>query len=417
MKPITCNSEFDPHAKTVEQALEYMLEACKTIDGLETLFIRDAFGRVIAETITASITVPPHRNSAMDGYAINHADLNQEATTSLTVIGKSLAGHPFQGHVGVGECIRIMTGAALPEGTDTSVMQEEVTQKGSIATLPSAQTRGQNVRHPGEDIKPGDVILEPGRRLNAADIGLLASLGIVEVSVHRQVRIAFFSTGDELKGLGETLNPGDIYDSNRYTLHAMLQTLGVSLLDMGVIPDNANAIKKAFTEASKNADMLITTGGVSVGEADYVTDTLEEIGHVNFWKIAMKPGRPLAFGKINNAHFFGLPGNPVSTMATFAIFVRHAIKALQGESYQAPLRLKAIAQHALKKFPGRTDYQRGVYATNDSGQLTVQSTGIQGSHLLRSMSQANCFIVLPRESKDIHAGSEVEIMLFDGVLS
>ncbi|MGV6858641.1 MAG: molybdopterin molybdotransferase MoeA [bacterium] len=414
---VTCDSEFDPLAKTVDQAIELILSATHTLNCTETLFLREAFQRVIAEPVVAHFAVPPHRNSAMDGYAVNHADLDaNKDTTCLTVIGKSLAGHPFEGHVGVGECVRIMTGAVMPEGTDTSVMQEHVTQQGSLATFPSHQTPGQNVRHPGEDMKPGDVILDAGRRLTAADLGLLASQGITEVSVYRQPRVAFFSTGDELKSLGETLASGDIYDSNRYTLHGMLQKLGVSILDMGVIPDDAEAVQQAFTRASENADMVITTGGVSVGEADYITNTLETLGEVNFWKIAMKPGRPLAFGKVGKALFFGLPGNPVSTMATFVIFVRPALKAIEGEPYQPAIKLRATLEHALKKTPGRTDFQRGIYRFDDGGQLVVNSTGIQGSHMLRSMSQANCFIVLPRESGNIDDGSEVDIMPFDGLL-
>lgn len=410
---ITCDSEYDPNAKTVDEAIEIIRQGTSTLEGFERSFIGDALGRVLAAPVTAPVDVPPHRNSAMDGYAVNAEALPAEGDVELKVIGKSLAGHPFEGEVKAGECVRIMTGAMMPEGTDTSVMQEYVEQNGDMATIPCPQKAGANVRYPGEDMKAGDEVLLPGRELTAADLGLLASMGQAEVKIYRQPRVAFFSTGDELKSLGQPLGPGDIYDSNRYTIAAMIKNAGAIPLDMGVIPDEPDAVHKAFVSASENADMIITSGGVSVGEADFVTKTLSELGQVNFWKIAMKPGRPMAFGKIGNALFFGLPGNPVSVMATFQIFVRQALEVQQGKQRNDRIRFKARLLSNLKKAPGRTDFQRGVFSLDDNGELVVDSTGMQGSHILRSMSQANCFIVVARDSGAVEAGEWVDVMPFD----
>lgn len=424
-QPIASCDNLPAGTLSVEQAQTAILEALSPVQTCERLAIRDVAGRVLAQTITARFDVPPHRNSAMDGYAFRHDDLPHH--DSLTIIGKSFAGRPFAGTVNAGECVRIMTGAVVPDGADTVVMQENTQndtgsrEDAAQLTILSAPTQGANIRHPGEDLQAGDTILTAGRKLNAADIGLLASLGMSEVNVLRRPRVAFFSTGDELKAIGEPLGVGDIYDSNRYTLHAMLQTLDVDIRDMGVIPDQPEAVEQAFLEARQLADVLITSGGVSVGDADHIQATLAKLGNVNFWKMAMKPGKPLAFGQLGSAerpcHFFGLPGNPVSVMATFLLFARPAILKLRGEQVTLPPEHAAICDNDLRKAPGRKDYQRGIchYDPTD-GQWHVSSTGIQGSHMLRSMSQANCFIVLPQASGDVAAGSTVTILPFTGLL-
>ncbi|MEZ5451148.1 MAG: molybdopterin molybdotransferase MoeA, partial [Thiolinea sp.] len=377
---------------------------------------RAALGRILAAPVKAAFAVPPHRNSSMDGYAFAHTDGGQGA--QLRIAGVSYAGKPFTGPLQRGECVRIMTGAVVPDGCDTVEMQENCRRDGEQLQLNTATRQGANIRHPGDDMQPGDVILETGRHLNAADLGLLAALGISEVDVLRRPRVAFFSTGDELKSIGETLEAGDIYDSNRYTLHAMLQVLDVEIIDMGVVRDTAAAVEQAFRSAARRADVLITSGGVSVGDADYVTATLEKLGQVSFWKMAMKPGKPLAHGRLGNCLFFGLPGNPVSVMATFLLFVRPAILRLRGEG-PAALELPewpALAAAPLKKEVGRKEYQRGISHQDAEGRWQVRSTGKQESHMLRSMSQANCFIVLERDSGDLPAGSPVKIIPFQGLL-
>ena len=413
--PAGCD-EYDASLLTVEDAQQRIMALAQPVSGEERLAIRAALGRVLAEPIISPINVPPHANSAMDGYAILAADLKGESPVTLQVIGTSFAGQPYTGDVQPGLCVRIMTGAKMPRGADTVVMQEHVQREGDTITLNHAHTAGQNVRYPGEDIAQGSTVLAPGKRLGAAELGLLASLGIPEVSVRRRVRVAFCSTGDELRAVGEPLAAGQIYDSNRYTLYGMLTQLGVEVLDMGVIRDERAAIERAFRDAAATADAIITSGGVSVGEADFVKSTLDRLGRVDFWRIAMKPGKPLAIGKIENAMFFGLPGNPVSVMATFYLFALPSLRAMMGETHIAPLQLRAVTQNKLKKRPGRMDFQRGIL-TNDNGRLLVQAGGIQASHILSGMSRANCFIVLPLDGGDVEAGKEVDVLPFYGLLS
>ena len=412
----TCMDEYDPNSLTVEQALELIDRIVEPVTGNERVGLREALDRVLAADVSAPFDVPPHRNSAMDGYAVRGADVPAEGSATLTVIGESFAGHPFAGTVGAGQAARIMTGAVVPEGADTVIMQERVTRDGDRITIEAGHATGDNVRHPGEDVKTGESVLHRGRRLNAADIGLLASFGIAEIDVIRRPVVAFFSTGDELKAIGTPLAEGDIYDSNRYTLHALLERLPVFIRDMGVIPDEPEAVQAAFAEASRHADVVITSGGVSVGDADYVKQTLDALGKVDFWKIAMKPGRPLAFGRLGEAVFFGLPGNPVSVMATFILFARPALIARAGATPPPPLTLRARTQVRLKKRPGRKDFQRGIVAQAEDGNLRVDTTGLQGSHVLSSMSHANCFIALPRDSGDVEAGDWVEVIPFEGLL-
>jgi len=413
--------EPDPSLLSVEQVHQQLEQLSKPIDGIERLAIRSALGRVLAEDIISPINVPPYANSAMDGYALNisdlkSTDLKSKTDISLTVIGTSFAGEPFTGKVQAGQCIRIMTGAKIADGTDSVIMQEQVKRSGDIITIGQGHCAGQNVRYPGEDMKQGSVVLTTGKAIGAAELGLLASIGYPEVNVKRKLRVAFFSTGDELRSVGEPLEDGQIYDSNRYTIFGMLKKLGVELIDMGVIADDEQAIETAFQNAADIADAIITSGGVSVGEADYVKITLDKIGKVDFWRVAMKPGKPLALGKINNAMFFGLPGNPVSVMATFYLFALPTLRHMMGQIYQQPLTVTAITKSAIKKHPGRTDYQRAI-ATNENGKLMVDTTGMQASHILSGMSQANCFAVIAKDSGAIAAGEEVDVILFDGLVN
>jgi molybdopterin molybdotransferase len=408
--------DLPPGTLTVEDALEAIQQQVHAVKGMERIALRGALDRVLAEPVIAPHNVPPHRNSAMDGYALRAADLPDNGEATFRVTGASFAGAPYAGTINPGECVRIMTGAVVPKGADTVVMQEQVQRNNDQISISPGHTEGQNIRHPGEDIQQGAIVLEPGRLLNAADIGLLASMGFAEVSVLRKPRVVFFSTGDELKGIGEPLGEGDIYDSNRYTLYALLSRMNIEMIDQGVIPDDPEAVRRAFSDASELGDLVITSGGVSVGEADFVQQTLDELGEVGFWKIAMKPGKPLAFGRLGQAWFFGLPGNPVSTMATFALFVRPALQVMKGAQVEKPLSLHAKLQTNVKKKPGRKEYQRGILSQADNGQLSVSTTGLQESHVLSSMSKANCFIVLPRESGPLAAGAEVEVIPFMGIL-
>jgi molybdopterin molybdotransferase len=407
--------DHDPTLLRVEQVHEKLAQLVTPVSGSERVAIRSALGRILAEPIISSINVPPYANSAMDGYAVRSADLPAQGEQSLKVIGSSFAGEPFRGEIKTGECVRIMTGAKIPDGADCVIMQEHTQRNDNNITIGSGHCAGQNLRHPGEDMRIGSEVLRSGQRIGPAEIGLMASLGIAEVTVKRQLRVAFFSTGDELRGVGEILAEGQIYDSNRYTLFGMLQELGVSLIDMGVIRDDQTAVEQAFMHAASIADVVITSGGVSVGEADYVKLTLDKLGQVGFWRIAMKPGKPLAFGKVGTAVFFGLPGNPVSVMATFYLFALPALRHMMGQPYQQPLVYRARTQTRLKKAPGRTDYQRGVLH-NDHGTLTVDATGMQASHILSGMSRANCFIVLPLEAGPIEAGTEVDVIPFHGLI-
>ncbi len=414
--PLHTGHDFDPNSLHVDKARKRILDALNTVSGIEQLAVRQCLGRILAADIHSTIDVPSHVNSAMDGYALQGGDIPADGTASLDVIGRAMAGAPFSGSVAAGQCVRIMTGAKMPPGADTVIMQENVSVEGERIAIGSGHKAGQNVRQAGEDLATGECVFSAGKLITPADLGMLASMGIAEVRVQRRVRVAFFSTGDELRSVGQPLGDGQIYDSNRYTLHGMLTRLGVELLDMGVIADRRDDIENAFQGASQIADVLITSGGVSVGEADFVKETLEKIGKVNFWKIAMKPGRPLAVGRINQCHFFGLPGNPVSAMVTFYQFVQPALQRLSGQAVPPPLLLKAKTASGLKKAPGRIDYQRGWLATDDQGELVVQSTGQQGSGMLSSMGKANCFIVLPLESKGVEAGSLVTVQPFVGLI-
>ncbi len=414
--PDSCCCDSDPSSLPVDEARRRILEAVTPVPGYRRLALRSALGSVLAEAVTAAVDVPQQTNSAMDGYALAGESLPREGRATLRLVGTALAGHPFGGKVGPGECVRIMTGAPLPEGADTVVIQEVTEADGDEIVIPAGLRRGDHVRQAGEDIRRGETVLEPGRRLTAADLGLLASVGVAEVNVHRPLRVAFFSTGDELRSIGELLRPGDVYDSNRYTLHGMLARLGAELFDLGVVPDDPAAMRRAFEEAAGEADVVITSGGVSVGEADYVKTLLEELGEIGFWKIAIKPGRPLAFGRLGKAVFFGLPGNPVSVMVTFYQFVQPALRRMQGEPPGDPLLIRARTRDRLKKRPGRTEFQRARMERDEQGELTVASVGSQGSGILSSMHRANCLIVLEPERDDVEPGEWVTVQPFEGLI-
>lgn len=413
----SCADDYDPNSMPVAKARAFIHRFLEPVRGTVRVPVRDALGRVLAEDVLSPVDVPSHRNSAMDGWAMRGADLFADREATLEEIGVSFAGKPFSGKVGAGQCVRIMTGGVVPEGADTVVMQERARANGKSITFAAGQKTGQNVREAGEDLKAGSLALKRGRIVRPAQLGLVASLGVGELAVYRRLRVAFFSTGDELKSIGTPLGEGEIYDSNRYTLHGMLTRLGCEVMDMGVVRDDPGALERAFAEAGANADVVLTSGGVSVGEADFVKSMLGKLGEVVFWKIAMKPGRPLAYGKVGSAHFFGLPGNPVSVMVTFYQFVRDAMLVLMGADPVAPVpTFRATCTTKLKKAPGRTEYQRGVLTQAPDGTLTVAPTGEQGSGILKSMSDANCFIILGDDVGNVEAGTTVEVQLLEGVV-
>jgi len=403
--------DYDPNSMQVEQARKLIKQFLAPVTEFETVKLHEAFHRTLSADVLSPMNVPPHNYSSMDGYAVRHADLTG-ASNKLKKMGSSFAGHAFAGRVAAGECVRIMTGALIPDGCDSVVTQEQVKADGDVIEIGSGHKKGQNIRLVGEDIGQGAVVLARGQLIRPAEMGLLASLGFSEISVYRKLKIAIFSTGDELKQPGTALAAGQIYDSNRYTLIGLLTELGVEIIDMGNIRDDKDAVRAALLKASSQADVIITSGGVSVGEADYIKQLLAEIGEVVFWKLAMKPGRPLAYGKIGACHFFGLPGNPVAVMVTFLQFVRNALWELMGQHPQPVFTFQAISTSAIRKSTGRTEFQRGILSQGEDGLWLVQTTGEQGSGILSSMSKANCFIVLPMEQGNVEKGSVVQIQLF-----
>ncbi|HYA19087.1 MAG TPA: gephyrin-like molybdotransferase Glp [Burkholderiales bacterium] len=417
LRELSCADDYDPDSMPVAKAREFIQAYLTPITGTEKVNIRAALGRVLAEDIVSSINVPAHVNSAMDGYAVRFKDLSAQGETILRMIGTALAGKPFAGRIGDQQCVRIMTGAVLPDGADTVIMQEHASPDGQMIRFRGAQKAGQNIRQAGEDLAIGQVVLKSGKHIRPAELGLIASLGIAEIAVRRRLRVAFFSTGDELRSIGSPLAEGQIYDSNRYTLYGMLTNLGAEILDMGVVKDDPASLEQALSEAAATADVVITSGGVSVGEADYIKELLSRLGEVVFWKIAMKPGRPLAYGKIGKSHFFGLPGNPVSVMVTFYQFVRDALLILMGRKgdIAVPV-LKANCNSALKKAPGRTEFQRGILSQDAKGVWSVRVTGEQGSGILRSMSEANCFIVLPENQGNVVPDTLVDVQVLEGLV-
>jgi len=413
---VGCLSGYDPQALRVADAQRVIERFVAPVQAIERVAIRDALERVLAQDVISPIDVPAHDNSAMDGYAVRAADLNDDAETALRVVGTAVAGKPLARPLGAGEAVRIMTGAVMPEGADTVVIQELARQDGDLVRVPAGQQAGQNRRLRGEDLAAGRPAIEGGRRLMPADLGLLASLGVAEVPVRRRLRVAFFSTGDELRSIGEPLGPGQIYDSNRYTLHGMLRRLGVELIDMGVVGDSPEALEQAMRAAGECADAIVSSGGVSVGEADFTREVMARLGDVAFWKIGMRPGRPMAFGRVGNACYFGLPGNPVAVMITFYFFARDALLRMMGARPVLRPVVRARCASAMRKKPGRTEYQRGVLERAPDGEQTVRITGSQGSGVLRSMSEANCIVVLHHDQGSVQAGELVDCVAFEGLV-
>ncbi|MFQ2181178.1 molybdopterin molybdotransferase MoeA [Aeromonas veronii] len=397
----------------LSDALQGMLEQLACCCDSEQLPLPEALGRVLASDIASPLAVPPFDNSAMDGYAVRLEDL--ASGTPLIMAGKAFAGQPYQGEWPGGHCVRIMTGAPIPPGTDAVVMQEETQADGDRITFLAQPEPGQNIRRAGSDIGKGACVLPAGTRLTPREMPLLASLGVASVAVRRPLKVAIFSTGDELKPVGTPLAHGDIYDSNRYGVRAMLARMGCDCLDLGIIPDDPAQLRAAFIRADEEADVLITTGGVSVGEADFTKQLLDELGEIGFWKLAIKPGKPFAFGRLPRAWFFGLPGNPVSAMVTFDQLVQPALAKLAGQRFERPLQLQAIVAEPLKKSPGRLDFQRGILSQGPNG-LEVRSTGSQDSAVFSSLSRANCYIVLERERGRVAAGETVTVEPFGGLL-
>ena len=419
LREASCADDYDPNSMPVAKARELIRTFLTPVAAVERVPVRSALGRVLAADVVSPIAVPGHDNSAMDGYAVRFADLVSDGETVLKRVGESFAGKPWSGAIRPGECVRIFTGGVMPQGADSVVMQERASEDPrGVHIAPGALVKaGTNRRFAGEDLKAGQLVFRAGQRVNPAELGMIASLGIGEIGVYRRLRVAFFSTGDELKSIGTPLAAGEIYDSNRYTLYGMLTRLGCEIIDMGVVEDAPASLEAAFAAAAQAADVVITSGGVSVGEADYVKQLLDKLGEVLFWKIAMKPGRPLAYGRIGGAHFFGLPGNPVSVMVTFYQFVHDALRVLQGERNVAALPTFQVPLSApIRKAPGRTEFQRGILSPDGAGGWTVRTTGDQGSGILSSMSQANCFIVLGSDTGNVAAGERVAVQLLEGLI-
>ncbi len=405
-----------PGLMPIEEAMDKMLDSIPVLSRTFTSPISDACGFVLAKSIFSPIHVPPFHNSAMDGYAILCSDLSQKSI--MPVSGKSFAGQPFEGEWAEGNCIRIMTGAEIPNGCDAVIMQENTKthENGSIEFIQTEVEPKNNIRPIGEDIRKGDLVLEVGHRLTPRDIPMIASLGIAEITIFEKPKVAFFSTGDELKPVGSKLEQGQIYDSNRYGIKELIQNFGCEAIDLGIVPDCPSTLKATFLQAEMIADVIVTSGGVSVGEADYTKDILEEIGEINFWKLAIKPGKPFAYGKLNNAIFCGLPGNPVSAMLTMYVLVQPLLAALGGNSkWSAPQSIPAVSLSRFKKSPGRTDYQRAIYSI-DNGKIFVESTGNQSSGAFRSMSLSNCFAVIESDRGTVEPGETVQIQLFNHTL-
>jgi molybdopterin molybdotransferase len=391
---------------TVEEAQQRIHDAILPLTENVCVPLKQAFGRVLAETVFAAIDLPSARNSAMDGYAF----ASENFATTLTNVGISWAGKPFEGELKSGECVRIFTGAVLPENADSVVMQEHVTVEDSQIHFPDDVKLKKNVREIGEDVRVGDVLCHAGKTITAFDLGLLSASGVESVSIIRPLKIVYFSTGDELMPLGEPLTRGKIYDSNRYSLHGLLQNSCYDVTDGGVIPDDKAELKRTLTQAANDFDVIITTGGASVGDADFVKEVLAECGDVNFWKIAIKPGKPLAFGKIGACYFFGLPGNPIAVTTTFDIIVKPALVRLSGAKFIKPWQFKAICTTPLKKSRGRQEYQRGILQQSESGEFYVASTGQQGSHILSTAILANCYIIMPNNCTDVEVGETVTVI-------
>jgi molybdopterin molybdotransferase len=416
-EPLPDCYEGDPDLLPPGEATRRIRAHVRPVNATETVAVIDTLGRVAARDVVSPMDVPGHTNSAMDGYACAGDSLPDGAPRWYEVAGTAYAGKPFAGPVGPSQAVRIMTGAVMPDGADTVVMQEHVEVDSSRVRIPPGVKAGQHVRQAGEDIAAGAVVVPRGRRVMPAEMGLLASLGVAEIEVYRTLRVAYFSTGDEIRSPGAPFEPGLVYDSNRFTMHGMLGRLGVEIVDLGIVPDRRDAVLDAFREASARADIVLSSGGASTGEADYVKEALGELGQVGFWRIAIRPGRPLAFGLLGDSVFFGLPGNPVAVMVTFYQFVEPAIRAASGEADTRPRpAMEARCTTRLRKKPGRIEYYRAVLDRDESGALVVRSTGKSGSGLLHTMSDANCFIVLPEGGATVEPGAMVAVQPFFGLM-
>lgn len=412
----SCTDIFEPGLLSVKKALNHILSSLSLIDDYEIINIENAKARTLSENITATFNVPQHNNSAVDGYAAMSDDIPSAGTKKLTIIGSSFAGQPYEQKIIKGQCVRIMTGAIIPEGVDTVIMQEHVEFKNDVIFIDNRHKVGQNIRILGEDIQQGETILQPGKFLTPADIGLIASLGIAEIKVRRKLRIAIASTGDEVIGIGGTRNNSNLYDSNRYSLYAALDRPDIEIINLGILKDTPEDLLDSFNQASQIADVIISSGGVSVGDADHTKTALKQSGQVNFWKVAIKPGRPLAFGHIGDSIFFGLPGNPVAVMVSFYQFVLPALEVILGINNKviAPS-IQVKTSENIRKRSGRTEYIRGILHQQADLSWSVKTTGKQGSGILRSMSLANAFIVLEHDRAFVKSGELVTVQPFSGL--
>ncbi len=410
--PVACCDTLSPAFLSVEQGREKILSLISPLAETESVAIQECYQRVLAREVFSPINVPAYRNSAMDGYALRSDDLERD---SYRVVAEVLAGSHYPKTVALGEAVKIMTGAPMPQGADTVVMREQATQNGELVSFAGAKIKaGQNVRQAGEDLAQGQAVFSTGQRLLSPEMGMLASLGFAHADVFRSLKVAIFSTGDEVQAPGGDIEPNSIFDSNRFTLTGLLKQLGCQVIDLGIIEDDEAKMMQVLEQAAKQADMVITSGGVSVGDADFIKSALEKLGHIDFWRINMRPGRPLAFGQIAGKPFFGLPGNPVAVMVSFINFVEPALRKMQGEQGWQPLKVNAIALEDLRSRQGRTEFSRGVYAFNAQGQLTVRTTGKQGSGILRSMSEANCLIEIAPAIDTVKVGESVTIIPLQG---
>ena len=409
-----CLAEYDPNAMEYQDAIKWIRQFIEPVKETQIIPIRESLGKVLSEDIYSPIDVPNYNNSAMDGFVFYKAQEN--SPIMLEVIGSQLAGQSSNEKVLPGQAIQIMTGARIPNGGNTVIPIELVSYEGDKISINESPKIGANIRKIGEDVKKNELILKKGRCIRSSEIGLLASLGLPKVSVYRQIRVAFFSTGDEVVEVGNLLKVGQVYDSNNHTIGAMLERIGAEIVNLRIVSDDKNALKETLLSIVDEVDVIITSGGVSVGAADFMKEVLNEIGEVLFWKLSIKPGRPLAYGKINQTHYFGLPGNPVASMVSFYQIVQLQLKVLMGEvDYELPPLFKVKTDKAIHKKPGRMEFQRGILFRNND-EWWVKPTGHQGSAILSSMSQANCFIVMGIHEGSTDSGDTVKVQLMEGFI-
>ena len=406
-----CFNEFDPNALNVEEALSRILKSIVSKKDTELVPLKESYGRVLAKDIKSNQDIPNYKNSAMDGYAVCMDITNSNNKYTFRCVGESFAGRPYNKNVKINEAVKVMTGGMVPKSCNAVVMKELVKNIDDKIVINANIFKDQNIRFPGEDIKKNTTVLLKGRQIDDVDMGILASLGKAKIPVYSKPIIGFFSTGDELVSIDTAIKKSQVYDSNRYLLHGLLQKFPIKIKDFGVVKDKLKSVEKKLALASNECDLLLTTGGVSVGDADFIKDALEKIGKVNFWKIAVKPGRPLAFGKIKKCFFFGLPGNPVSVVVTFNLFVTAAIRKITGQKNNTSLTLTAKLQSEIKKRKGRKEYKRGILTINN-GEFFVKSSGAQGSNILSSLKDANCYIELAENIDKIKEGENVKVIPF-----